>query len=78
MNAQSNTPPDSTYTTFFNNGYIWPSLDVAPEGAIPLFLYFNAGEYHHATVASPAGLYFVSTNGFTLLSQLGYVLPPPE
>ena len=48
---------------------------MAPAGAIPLYLYFNANTYHHMTVASQQGLAYVQDNGFAYQGTLGYILP---
>lgn len=80
--ATNSTPPDSTYLpsnkgTEFQNGYVLTSQ--AP-GTLPLQVWFKQGQgqsWDYATVATPEGVAWAQSNGYTFRYQSGYVFKYP-
>lgn len=75
-NADSITgPPDATYSVPIPNGY---ALALQAPGTVPLLQFFrryNASHVDTATFASPAGVTWATTNGYSANGTLGFVLP---
>jgi len=68
--SSSSNPPDNSYTIHFVDGYIWKT---SSSDMYPLDLYFNKGNSHHVTVASPEGHQWAKDNGFELVANQGYI-----
>jgi len=68
------TPPDSTYTTTFNDGQV---MSNSGTGLLPLDLFQNPTTKHHITVASDAGHQWAKDNGFIFVKTQGYLYANP-
>ena len=64
-------PPDNTYDTTFNNGYIY-SKNI--QGTIPLNLYYNSDYKDHATLANKTLEQQYINNGYKFIGTQGYIL----
>ncbi len=70
MADQAHAPTDSSYSTTFNDGYVF---DQQAPGTIPLQMYYNGKD--HATLASNASITAYMAKGYKLLYTVGYILP---
>lgn len=75
----SSSLPDSSYSVMGSNGFIYSSSSDAP-GLIPLIAFskvYNSSHTDWAAVASPEGLSWAQSNGYTNKYVIGYVLADP-
>ncbi len=74
--ATTNGPPSAAYDTPIPNGFV---LDTQAPGTVPLQLFnktYPGGHVDLATFASPQGLAWANSNGYTLVGVVGYSFFP--